>query len=103
MGLDNGLNSCGESDIVGAKLFLQTSGEVCDDGDGLADLLRHSFHEEFLAIGRDTEERGGENGPAANQYLRGAEFERVARRFNWHCHQRLIANEVEEFFAVGAP
>src|SRR5208282_1044554 len=85
-----------------ALLVVQTSGEVRDHGDGLADLLGSLVHEESLAVRSDTIENVG-GGPGGDERLSRAELEGGADGFHWDRQHVKTRVEIVELLAVRAP
>ncbi len=79
------------------RLFFQRGGEIRDDGDGVAHLLRYAIEQDFLAVGADLEE-WCRRGPAAaaNLNLRGAELQSARYFFHGHGVNRVRAVHIEK-------
>jgi hypothetical protein len=86
------------------RLFFQRGGEIRDDCDGVADLLRYAIQQDFLAVVAHLEE-WRRRGPtaAANLDLRGAELQSARHFFHGHGVNRVRAVHIEKFLAVVAP
>ncbi len=79
------------------RLFFQRGGEIRDDGDGVAHLLRYAIEQDFLAVGADLEE-WCRRGPAAaaNLNLRGAELQSARYFFHGHGVNRVRTVHIEK-------
>ena len=85
------------------RLLLQIRRKVRNHGDGLADLLRNPVQQDFPSVGSDVVKGFSQNGPSADDALRGAEFEGATGIPDLHRKKSLIPVQIVELSAVLAP
>src|ERR1700692_3965751 len=92
----------GRPSLHRTRLLFKPGRKVCNNGDGLADLLRNPVEKDFLAVWRDIVE-DLRSGPIADEILRGAELQGTAGVLYRHREKIVSRVHIVERFAVLAP
>src|SRR5208283_1017343 len=88
--------------LAARRLLLQICRKVCNHGDGLVDLLRHTDEKNLLAVGGNIVEDLG-SGPGADQGLESAELQGAVRLLYRNGENIVGPVQIIEFVSVLAP